>query len=222
MIYDLIIVTKSSTEIIPITQRCIDSALEDTKDINVIIVETGELYRYNNVNEFIEYKGEFNYNRALNMGLSHVTGDVYILANNDLVFHPGWSKIGELMRLNGYHSASAIGGHQKQFQKGDFLYEGYHVSIILNGWCIFLDKFCLDKIGSLDEACRFWFSDNLYGCQIRAAGIKHALFCNCRVDHIASQTINRQGSHLKHDYQIGESRKYINRQRYYEKNEKLH
>jgi glycosyltransferase involved in cell wall biosynthesis len=215
MIYDLIIVTQSSPELIPITQRCIDSARADTKDINVIIVETGEVYKYDFVDTFIKYEGVFNYNRALNMGLSHTKGDVFILANNDLIFHPGWSLIGELMRLNGYHSASAKAGHQKQFQAGDFLYEGYHVSITLTGWCIFLDKFCLDKIGSLDETCSFWFSDDLYGCQIRAAGIKHALFCNCRVDHIASQTINRQRSRIKHDYQIGETRKYVNRQRYY-------
>ena len=217
MIYDLIIVTQSSPELIPITQRCIDSAIEDTKDINVIIVETGKEHPYNNVNEFVRYEGLFNYNRALNQGLRYVKGDIYILANNDLIFYPGWSMIGELMRLNDYHSASAIGGHQKQFPIGDILYEGYYISITLNGWCIFIDRYCLDKIGSLDETCIFWFSDNLYASQIRAAGIKHALFCNCRVDHIASQTINRQTSVIQHSYQIGETRKYITRQRYYAK-----
>src|SRR5665648_800354 len=105
MTYDLIIVSQSSPDLIHMTQNCIDSALADTKDINVILVESGQPYKYENVNKFIEYNGVFNYNRALNLGLKHAKGDVHILANNDLIFKPGWSKIGELMKLNGYHSA---------------------------------------------------------------------------------------------------------------------
>lgn len=211
MTYDLIIVTKTSPELIQMTQNCIDSALADTKDINVILVESGLPCKYDNVDKFIEYNGVFNYNRALNLGLKHTKGDIYILANNDLIFKPSWSKIGELMQLNGYHSASAISGPEQ----GDILYEGYEIGRFLNGWCIFLDKFCLDKIGQLDETCVFWYSDNLYGYQIQAAGIKHVLFCNCRVDHITSQTLRKQPSHVQRLYQTGEITKFKIRQRYY-------
>lgn len=211
MTYDLIIVTKTSPELIQMTQNCINSALNDTKDINVILIESGLPYKYDNVDKFIEYNGVFNYNRALNLGLKHVKGDIYILANNDLIFKEGWSKIGELMQLNGYHSASAISGPEQ----GDILYEGYEIGRFLNGWCIFLDKYCLDKIGQLDETCVFWYSDNLYGCQIQAAGMKHVLFCNCRVDHITSQTLRKQPSHVQRLYQTGEQTKFKIRQRYY-------
>lgn len=197
------------------TQNCINSALADTKDINVIIVETGQPYKYENVSKFIEYNGPFNYNRALNLGLKYVKGDVYILANNDLIFREGWSKIGELMRLNDYHSASAISGDQLNGHDKSFIYEGYHVGTILNGWCIFIDKFCLDKIGKLDETCNFWYSDNLYACQIEAKGIRHGLFCSCQVDHMVSQTLKKQPSRIQRQYQTGERGKFLQRRKYY-------
>jgi hypothetical protein len=211
MTYDLIIVAKTSPDLIQMTQNCINSALLECSDINVILVESGLPYRYENVNKHIQYNGVFNYNRALNLGLKYVKGDIYILANNDLVFKEGWSKIGELMQLNDYHSASAISGPEQ----GDILYEGYEIGRFLNGWCIFIDRFCLDKIGQLDETCVFWYSDNLYACQIQAAGIKHVLFCNCRVDHITSQTLVKQSPRIQRLYQTGELTKFKIRQRYY-------
>lgn len=211
MTYDLIIVTKTSPEFIQMTQNCINSARKDNADLNIIIVETGQPFKYQWVTKTIEYNGVFNYNRALNLGLKHAKGDIQILANNDLIFQPGWSKIGELMQLNGYHSASAISGAEQ----GDILYEGYEIGRFLNGWCIFLDKYCLDKIGQLDETCTFWYSDNLYGCQIKAVGIKHVLFCNCRVDHLTSQTLLKQSSHVKRLYQNGELTKFKIREKHY-------
>ena len=107
MTYDLIIVTQSSGDLIKVTQNCIDSARQDNADLNIIIIESGQPYKYD-VDKIIQYNGEFNYNRALNMGLKHSKGDVHILANNDLIFHPGWSQIGELMKVNDYHSASIL------------------------------------------------------------------------------------------------------------------
>jgi hypothetical protein len=221
MSYDLIIITQSVDGLINITQNCINSARIDGTELNVIIVETGQPYIYKGVNKFIEYNGEFNYNRALNMGLKYVKNEVHILANNDLVFHPGWSNIGELMKANGYHSASCMSGNIG-YTRGDFLYEGYNIESILTGWCLFVDRYCIEKIGKLDEACTFWFSDNLYACQIRAEGIKHALFCNCQVDHIISQTLKRQPSRVQRQYQMGEFTKFNQRAKYYAQIEKMH
>jgi glycosyltransferase involved in cell wall biosynthesis len=215
MSYDLIIVSQSTPALIPVTQRCIDSAREDMAELNIVVIETGQPYKYN-VDKIIEYNGEFNYNRALNMGLKYAKNEIHILANNDLVFHPGWSKIGDLMKANGYHSASCATGDIKQ---GECLYEGYSIETILAGWCIFIDDYCLEKIGQLDETMSFWFSDNLYACQIKAAGIKHALFCNCRVDHLVSQTLRKQPSRIRRQYQIGEFRKFNERLRYYAQRE---
>lgn len=214
MYYDLIIVTQSTPALIPITQQCIDTARLDGADLNIIIVETGSPYKYD-VDKIIEYNGEFNYNRALNLGLKYVKGDIHILANNDIIFHKGWSRIGELMKLNDYHSASAVAWHQKEYERGDFVYEGYNVGYLLNGWCIFLDKYCLEKIGRLDESVSFWYSDDLYALQLKQAGIPHGLFTGVQVDHIASKTILKQSSRIQRQYQSGELPKYLKRKRDY-------
>ena len=218
MTYDLIIVSQSNGNLSQITQQCIDSARQDGAELNIIVVETGNPYKYD-VDKIIEYNGMFNYNRALNLGLKYVKNEVHILANNDLIFQPGWSKIGELMKLNGYHSASAISSGMTHLQKGDFVYEGYEIEQILTGWCIFADRYCIEKIGKLDESVSFWFSDNLYALQIKEAGIKHGLFANCQVDHLVSQTLKRQPHRIMRQYQMGELHKFDERTKDYAKRE---
>jgi hypothetical protein len=190
--YDLIIVSKSiNKNIQAITQRCIDSARADG-DLNVILVETSlSDHKYTGVNQFVNYRGAFCYNKALNLGLKYAKGDIYILANNDLIFYPGWSEIGDQMILNGFGSASALSQdpRQRTFQRGDFIYESYNIGSHLCGWCLFITKDSLNKIGKLDESMEFWYSDNVYAEQIEKAGVRHGLFCNVRVDHITSVTL---------------------------------
>lgn len=221
MSYDLIIVSQSSGRLAPVTQRCIDTARADA-ELKVILVETGQPHEYAGVDTVVKYEGEFCYNRALNRGLKFVKHDIHILANNDLIFQPGWSKIGELMKANDYHSASCISGHLTQFERGDLVYEGYHVGYILTGWCLFVDKYCIEKIGSLDESVDFWFSDNLYACQIKAVGIKHGMFTNCQIDHMASQTLNKQSTMMQRRYQMGQLNKFNQRARHYAQIERMH
>ncbi len=216
MTYDLIIPTQSKGNLIQMTQRCIDSARAEA-DVNVIIVESGDPYKYEGISKSIEYNGEFNYNRALNLGLKYAKGDVHILANNDIYFHEGWSKIGELMKANEYHSASAWAPHLKMFKEGEYIYEGYQVGYIFTGWCLFMDNYCREKIGKLDESVNFWYSDNLYALQLQTAGITHAMFCNVRVDHLCSQTLKKQPSRLQRQYQLGEMNRFISRQKHYAK-----
>jgi hypothetical protein len=213
--YDLIIVSQSKGNLIQVTQDCINSAREDNADLNIIIVETYFLTAYDNIDKNIKYEGDFNYNRALNLGLKHATGDIHILANNDLIFKKGWSQIGDLMQSNNYHSASVMSQHTQGLKRGDFIYEGYEIGKFLTGWCIFVDNYCLERIGKLDETVAFWYSDNIYACQLRAAGIPHGLFCNLRIDHITSKTLTQQSVSLQRKYQIGEQFKFRQREMYY-------
>lgn len=192
MKYDLVIVVASQDhDLIRMTQAAIDSCLADGADVNVIVVETFKKTRYRGANTVVEYSGQFNYNRALNMGIKEAKGDIVILANNDIKFEPGWSTIGQTMIDNGYLSASALSTDPRQngFRRGDYAYEGYSIGIHLCGWCIFCQRKVFDKIGKLDESVMFWYSDNLYAKQLKSAGIKHALICNVVVLHYTSQTI---------------------------------
>ncbi len=207
MTYDLIIVSQSNGDLIKMTEDCIRSARQDNADLNIIIVETGNPYRYD-VDKIVEYNGQFNYNRALNLGLKYAKSDVQILANNDIIFHKGWSKIGDIMKANNYLSASALSKDQRQshFKKGNFAYEGYIVGYQLAGWCIFTDKAIWDKIGKLDEKFMFWFSDNIYARQLENAGIKHALICSVFVDHLGSRTLMKQDRRIQSEYTYSQGR----------------
>lgn len=193
MTYDLIIVSQSAGKLIQITQNCINSARRDNVPLNIIVVETGNPYRYD-VDKLIEYNGEFNYNQALNIGLKYAKSDYQILANNDIIFHPGWSRIGDIMKANNYLSASAISSvaEHRHCKRGDLAYEGYQIGLQLTGWCIFTAKELWKEIGPLNEKHKFWYSDNAYADQLIEKKIKHALICSVQVDHLVSQTLIKQ------------------------------
>ena len=201
MSYDLIIVSQSIGNLIKITENCIVSARQDDTKLNVIIIETGNPYKYK-ADKIIEYEGEFNYNHALNLGLEYAKSDIQILANNDIIFKPGWSKIGDIMQANEYLSACALSndGRQQWFKRGDLAYEGYSIGYQLVGWCIFTDKNLWDQIGKLDETHMFWFSDNAYAKQLQDKGIKHALICSVQVDHLGSATLAMQDRRIQSIY----------------------
>jgi hypothetical protein len=201
MTYDLIIVSQSNGELIKVTQNCIDSARNDKAELNIIIVETGNPYKYD-VDKIIEYNGTFNYNRALNLGLKYAKSDIQILANNDITFHPGWSRIGEIMQLNNYLSTSALSSalQHKSFKRGSYAIEGYGIGFQLTGWCIFTQKELWKKIGKLNEDYMFWYSDNAYAKQLIEKKIKHALICCIQVDHSVSATLTKQEKYIQKRY----------------------
>lgn len=207
MTYDLIIISQSKGDLIKVTQNCIDSARQDNAELNIIVVETGDPYPYK-VDKIITYEGNFNYNHALNLGLKYAKSDVQILANNDLIFYKGWSKIGDIMRVNSYLSASALSNDDRQrfFRHGEFAYEGYFIGYQLTGWCIFTSKKLWSLIGELDETHVFWFSDNVYAEQLKAKGIKHALICSVRVDHLGSRTLMQQPKNVQSYYTYSQGR----------------
>jgi GT2 family glycosyltransferase len=203
MKYDLIIVTRSTTDYLrEMTQRCIDSARAD----RVIIVETGQVVAYNNIDVYTQYPGKFNYNACLNWGLEFAENDIHILANNDLIFHK-YRSIGYHMKENGFDSGSAW-YKRCMVPQGDYIYPGYEVGFTLTGWCIFITKETYKKIGLLDEGVDFWYSDNLYAEQLKKHNLKHGLFCNTRVDHLTNQTLNTMPLKLKREYSIGQLAKY--------------
>lgn len=204
MTYDLIIIARSTTpRLIQMTQNCINSAGAD----HVILVETGDNIDYQGVDQWVGYGGPFNYNRALNRGLQYAKGDVHILANNDLIFYEGWRTIGNYMVSYGFDSASAWFKGSK-FSQGDFVYKGYEVATHLLGWCLFITKEAMQKIGQLNEGVDFWYSDNVYADQLKQHGLQHGLFCNVRVDHIGSQTLSTMPMKIKRQYSIVQLAKY--------------
>lgn len=194
MKYDLIIVAASKDpQLVSMTQRAIDTCLSDGADVNVILVETFKKTRYRGVNRVVIYDEPFCYNRCLNKGLQFATGDIQILANNDIIFEKGWSEIGDVMRENNILSASALSElpQHRMMKKGYYAYKGYDISLYFTGWCVFQDRRIWDKIGCLNEYYQFWYSDNAHADQLKQAGIAHWLICSTHVYHMTSQTLAR-------------------------------
>ena len=208
MSYDLIIVSQSKGDLIQVTQNCIDSARADGAELNIIIVETYQVHEYIGIDENILYSQEFNYNKCLNLGLSKAKNEIQILANNDIIFKEGWSKIGDIMKANNILSASALSNdiRQRDFSKGDHTYEGYEIGYQLTGWCIFAQKELWSRIGRLNESYQFWFSDNTYAKQLKQKGILHYLICSIQVDHIGSRTLITQDRMTQRRYTFSQGK----------------
>ena len=203
MKYDLIMVAASRDQgLVAMTQRAIDSCLKDEADVNVILIETFKQATYTGVDKYILFEEDFNYNRCLNEGLKYRTGDIQILANNDIIFESGWSEIGEIMKANDYLSASAISNHaaHQTMQHGLYAYEGYDIYYIFTGWCLFQHRSVWDKIGRLDERNDFYYSDNVHAEQLRQAGISHHLICSVKVNHITSATLAKVDRVVRNKY----------------------
>ena len=208
MRYNLIIVAcSSSKELIRMTEECIVSALRDAVDLEITVVETYKHYPYNaNV---LMYSGDFNYNRALNLGISLSREcDIYILANNDIKFYPGWSAIGQSMYDSGFGSASALSNKHRGIEPGNYIYAGYNIGVFLAGWCIFATSQTIKTIGKLDETYDFWCSDNVYADQLKLAGIRHGLFCSIRVDHVENATLKTVPMRTRKNYTLHSLNKY--------------
>lgn len=193
--FDVIMIADSKNErLIKITQNAINSLYQSEEWIkfDVLIVETsGKDVKYNGALSIKYPFKEFNYNRALNLGIN-LTGNKYILlCNNDLIFEKGFAT--ELLKhfQAGYQSLSPFCRkyHGQFLKEGDYVLNGYRVGQELIGWCIAIDRAIIRQIRQLDETCQFWYSDNIYAEQLKSKKIKHGLVCNSFVIHLGSKTL---------------------------------
>jgi glycosyltransferase involved in cell wall biosynthesis len=173
------------------TQRAIESLVESEDiEFDIIVVDGNR----NSVGfrgvKTITYDFEFNYNKCLNLGIKYTKYDLIALCNNDLLFHPGWAT--KIQRAMGSEYLSAcphncLTKYCKMYHAG--FKEGYTVEKEILGWCIVIRREVLNRIGSLDETCKFWYADNIYAEQIKRAGIKHILVYDSHVVHLKNKTL---------------------------------
>ena len=149
----------------------------------VVVVEENLVANPQPDTKMLYYDFEFNYNECLNLGFSVCKSKYVAFCNNDLYFRKDWAKNAVSA---GYLSVSPSPRH---YFKG--VVEGYEIGKQLLGWCIIVDRVVMERIGGFDTPVKFWYSDNVYGEQIKAAGIKHALVGNSRVKHLTSQSLTK-------------------------------
>ena len=192
---DIIIVSNGRTRYLRnITNNAIQTCQDSSNLIhfNFLVIEQDKKAAYKDA-KTIHYDFEFNYNRCLNLGLKHSTSKFVALCNNDLAFKTHWAENIILAMGDTYLSASPA---KRKLEAAPV--EGYAIARHINGWCIVINRALIDIIGGFDTAVRFWYSDNIYGDQLKSKGVKHILVNNSAVQHLHSLTlkVSRTGRDL--------------------------
>ena len=187
---DIIIVTNSKNSYLwMMTRNAVRTATSEAgmKVGKVVIVEQCLTAMPQPGTKMLYYDFEFNYNKCLNLGFSVCNSKYVAFCNNDLFFGSNWARNAiTAMKKYGYLSVSPTPRH---IFKG--VLEGYRIGKQLLGWCIIVDRVVMDMIGGFDYPVNFWYSDNVYGVQLKQAGIKHALVGNSRVKHLVSASLKK-------------------------------
>lgn len=196
---DVVIVSwAKDEELRQVTKRGLDTLFESSKgqvSFHAIVIESNPSVNYDEYNEFkwmhscktIYPKGEFNYNGYLNQGIAEGNSEYIALCNSDLTYETGWAEeiIGLMQTNPSFKSASpwcpqVHGDNTPHIGKA---YAGYEVRQELCGWCIFQQRNIYDIIEKLNDEVKFWFSDNIYGEELRLREIDHALVPSSVVNH---------------------------------------
>lgn len=196
---DVVIISwAKDSDLHQVTKRGLDSLFNSSKGdvaFHAIIVESNKSINYDEYNELrwmhscktVYPKGEFNYNGYLNQGLKLGNSEYVALCNSDLTYESGWAEEFIGLMENHSHILSASpwcpqvhGDNKDHIGK---VYIGHDVRKELCGWCIFQQRKIYNIIGKLNEEVKFWFSDNIYGEELRLRNIDHALLPSAIVNH---------------------------------------
>jgi len=180
MIDVVIIAGTKNKDIETMTQNAIDSC-----GCNVYVVETfDKKVKYKGCKTVYYIKKKFNYNKAVNFGISKTKSQYIGFFNNDVVFEKGWDKeIIKQMKKHGALSASPTCRKSHVKTKKEVI-QGYEVRRQVAGWAIVVDRNIFYKIGKINTDVDFWLSDNVYVEQIKQADVKHILVTNSKVLHL--------------------------------------
>ena len=187
---DIVFVTNSKKHYLwSMTRNAIRSARENAgmQIGKIVVVEECRTAREQPGTKTLYYDFEFNYNKCLNLGFSVCESQYVAFCNNDLYFQQNWAK--NAIYAMKTHSFLSVSPTPKHTFGG--LKIGYEVGKQVLGWCIIIDRIVMEMIGGFDDPVKFWYSDNVYAEQLKAAGIQHALIGNSRVRHLTSISLQK-------------------------------
>jgi GT2 family glycosyltransferase len=190
MTLDLIIISHAKTsELKAITQRGINTALDNNLSVNIrpIVIEGNQNVQYHDASMYYQ-SGEFNYNRFLNLGASISNSEYICFANNDLIYGDSWaSKLITALESEKLDSVSPYSHisqktHNSPYLPDTGIHRGLTVKHEFEGWCFLWRRSLWNEI-KLDERISFWCSDDATVEQLKQAGKSHALVSYANVEH---------------------------------------
>lgn len=207
----LILSNTVNVEYYNMLENCINSI----GNYKIVVVETNTKLKDKHIPlsekcKFVFPDEEFNYNKFLNIGISHITDDKFIISNNDVIYHNDCIHILE-KALDQYDSVSPFDFNNPKHTYG-FEAIGYNIGEQLTGCSIGLTRKTYDTIGKFDEKFSFWYQDNDYADQLRKHCLKHALIKDAKITHIGFKSHELLGDNLyKHTH--GLEQVYIEKQK---------
>ena len=137
----------------------------------------------------------FGFHRYMNIGIEMTTAKYVCLCNNDLIFHKRWaSEILKAMdELPELISASPVCSYLSRYNGiplNSGIKFGYRVGFEISGWCLFMKREIIKRIGKLDENYTFTGADHDYANTLGVMNIKHALITSSIVDHLNTLTLS--------------------------------
>lgn len=231
---DVIFLTNTENlDIFQMTSNAIQSLRESESNnrFRIIVVESrteitrlvpGEDHNYNS-DLTIYYKGEFNYNKALNMAFEHIENDHVAVFNNDVLFTPGWySAMRYNMDVFNLDSASPHcpvkqQGPNELAQRTILSYQpstviaGYNCITEFCGWGWMMKKSVLEKLLPFPEDLSFWFQDNHMALQLKTMGYKHGYVVDSVVIHFGQKSYSLISPDKIHGMTHGLHQTFINK-----------
>jgi choline kinase len=194
----LILSNTANVEYYQLLENCVNSI----GNHDIVVVETNSKLKGKDIPlkskcDFIFPEEEFNYNRFLNIGISHIKDDKFIISNNDVVYH-GNSVYQLSTALNDYNSVSPRDYNNKKHDLAliNNNIEGYEIGNHITGCCIGLTRKTYETIGNFDESFKFWYQDNDYANLLKKYNLKHALITDALITHAGFQSHKLLGNKL--------------------------
>lgn len=187
-VVDVVIISDGKTRQMQLmTQNAINTCISGAKGIkvNVIVVESAKGVTYRNAS--VLYPDfEFNYNAYGNFGIKHGSAHYAMLANNDLLFKPGW--LTELIKANHplVSPKEPRDSRQRDIRVNTI---GDKTGRHLSGWCFMIERSLWNKIGGFDEDVNFYCSDDVVIEQCKVFDVQPMLIVNSIVKHLVSTTL---------------------------------
>lgn len=185
---DLIIMSKADAPgLAAMTQNAIDTALDGAPglDVNVLVMEQCQLPEYARATT-VYAPQTFNYNRFANWAMNAVNSRRAVIANNDLLFHPGWLRA---LIAADYPIVSPVDPDYPRQRGIDRNERGTLTGRHLAGWCFMIDRNLWQRIGGFDETYAFWCSDDALIEQLTRIDVPPMAVPAAQVTHLLSRTL---------------------------------
>lgn len=216
---DVIILTNTSDQkTYEMTLEAISSLRqsEPHNHFRIILVESNQnnYYKYP-VDVYLSYKGDFNYNKALNLAFMHIESEFIYVSNNDVYFTKNWySLLRYYMNIFALDSASPW-CPQEQFginpaanqtilsYPKHSVIRGYRSVVHFCGWGWCMNKELLMSLLPLEETFVFWCQDDDIALTLQKKNKKHAVVTDSEVIHFGQKSYNQINASDQYDMTIG-------------------